>query len=448
MDQKIVLTIDGPAGAGKSTAARLLARRLGYIYIDSGALYRAITWLFLKRGPRDLSHIDTRFEEDILRDVSNKTKFQIKNDPEGRTRVLFEEADITPLIRKGDVEKIVPYIAQRTRVRSQVVSFLRNIARDNNLVVEGRDMGTVVFPEAHARFFLVASPLVRAQRRYLELRGQDVFKWLNECLRDIEIRDQIDTNREVSPLRPAEDATVIDTTNLTVAEAVQSMLDHFRSKWPKLAQSIQDELRDISQECLLITISGPIGVGKTTLSSWLSEKLNISVFKENPDDNPFIVKHYSNPKAWAFPSQMWFLWRKYELLNSIKEQRTSAIIDRTLHEDYMFAKVLLQQNEMNLYEQWYKVVFSNAPEQDLIISLEASVPTLYKRIRERGREYELGISPDFLNALHEEYINWISEYSDSPKIRINTELDDPRSPQVREAIATLVRNLLEVKTRP
>ncbi len=446
MDQKIVVTIDGPAGAGKSTAARLLARKLGYVYIDSGALYRAIAWLFLKRGLNNMSHVNPKLEEDILNEVADKSKFQITNDPEGRIKILYEELDISLLIRKSDVEKVVPHIALRSSVRSHVVTSLRAIARNSNLVIEGRDMGTIVFPEARVKFFMVASPVARAQRRYLELRGQNVFKWLAECLKDIEIRDQMDTNREVAPLRPAQDAIVIDTTNLAITEVVQSMLNHLRSKYPQVAESVQFDLTDIAQQCILIAISGPIGVGKTTLSSWLSEKLNIPVFRENPDENPFIVQYYSDRMVWAFPSQMWFLWRKHELLNAIREQRTPAIIDRTLHEDYMFAKILLQQNEINLYEQWYRMVFSKAPDPDLIISLEASAPALYERVRERGRNYELGISVDFLESLHKEYIDWISEFSDCPKVRINTETEDPRSAQVREGISVLVHNLLQVKT--
>lgn len=448
MGQGIVITIDGPAGVGKSTSARLLARRLGFTYIETGALYRSIAWLLLEKGIVDLTAQNDLLEREILDQASDTTKFQIENDPEARTRIIFENQDISSLIRQQAVEELVPIVAQQPKVRSWVTGLLRKIAKDGNFVVEGRDMGTVIFPDAPLKFFLQAEVRARAQRRYLELRAQNIFKPLDDCNKDIQTRDQLDMARDIAPLVPADDAMIIDTTNLTIQETIKSLHRHITSTLSRGAHPFETHPEETYQPGIFIAVSGPIGVGKTTLCSYLRSELLIPVFQENPDDNPFLHLYYSKlstraSNPWAFPSQMWFLWRKHELLTSIKEQKNPAIIDRTLHEDYMFAKLVLAESELKLYEHWYRMVYSIAPDPDFIISLEASLSTLGQRIQGRKRPYEKSIPLDFLAALHHEYIKWISEYSDCPVIRIDTESQDLSSPDLRKDILDTIKNSIK-----
>lgn len=441
MGKALIIAIDGPAGVGKGTAARILARRLGFLYVDSGGIYRALAWLILRSLGGDFTTPEPSAIEKVLRDVSDNARFQISNDVEGRMKIHFDTEDLTGATRNRLVEAAVPHVARISLVRDWVTQHLRSLGENEHLVIEGRDIGTVVFPAAQVKFYLDASTWARAQRRYLEYRAQNISRSLDECRRDLEERDRLDRSREVAPLKAASDAIALDTTKVPIDSVVNLMEHHVRSRLPSLFKS-HVLIPGGSPPQVLIAVSGPIGVGKTTLCSWLKDTLNISLFAENPDDNPFIRDYYSDQSRWAFQSQMWFLWRKYELLTSLRDQGTSGIIDRTIHEDYIFAKVLLEKRELELYERWYSMVFQAVPEPNLIISLEASVDSMLARIRTRDRDYERKIHPELLEKLHAEYQKWIESYSDSPVIRINTEEEDVRSEEWKARILLYLRELM------
>lgn len=441
MGETLIIAIDGPAGVGKGTAARILARRLGFLYVDSGGIYRALAWLILRSLGGDFITPEPSAIEKVLRDVSDNARFQISNDVEGRMKIHFDTEDLTGATRNRLVEAAVPHVARISLVRDWVTQYLRSLRENENLVVEGRDIGTVVFPTAQVKFYLDASTWARAQRRYLEYRAQNISRSLDECRRDLEERDRLDRSREVAPLKVASDAIVLDTTKVPIYGVVNLMEHHVRSRLPSLFKS-HALIPEESPPQVLIAVSGLIGVGKTTLCSWLKETLDIPLFAENPDDNPFIRDYYFDQSRWAFQSQMWFLWRKYELLTSLRDQGTSGIIDRTIQEDYIFAKVLLEKRELELYERWYSTVFQAVPEPSLIISLEASVDSVLTRIRTRDRDYERKIHPEFLERLHAEYQKWIVSYSDCPTIRINTDEEDIRSEEWRTRIFLYLRELM------
>ncbi|MGH7353905.1 MAG: (d)CMP kinase [Candidatus Rokuibacteriota bacterium] len=439
-----MITIDGPAGAGKSTVARLLALQLGLAYVDSGSLYRAVTWLLQEHGAATEPNLSDAGEEDVLRQVQDPTKLELRNDPEGSTRLYFDHKDISVAIRSSRVETLVPFVARRRRVREAITAFQRRLVSNKGAVVEGRDVGTVVFPDAPLKFFLTASIKSRAQRRFLELRRKNDSKPLADCIRDIEARDELDRTREVAPLLPAPDAVVVDTSGYTVGHTLEALLEHVIERFPQYALV---RPYPSTPPVTLIAVAGPIGVGKSTFCEWLGRNLSVPVFAENPDENPYIHLYYSQPDRWALHSQMWFLYRKHELLISIGDQKTTGIIDRTLHEDYMFARVLsasgrLSESDLELYEHWYRLVFSLVPQPTVVVSLEASTETLRQRIADRARPYEKTLDRDFLDALNREYNAWITEYTDAPVIRVNTETTDVRQQSMREEILARVHETL------
>lgn len=442
MESTPVITIDGPAGAGKSTVARLLARRLGFIYIDSGALYRAATWLFQQQGITTEEQLTDDGQEKVLPLLLDRQKFILRGDPEGVTRLYFEQKDITAVIRSNSVESFVPFVARQRKVRETITELQRRIAVGRGAVVEGRDAGTVVFPKADVKFFLTASIKARAQRRFLEVRRSNASKPLADCIRDIEARDSVDKNREIAPLQVADDAVKLDTSLHTVNETLDSLLSRISQRVSITARS---PLLLRQRSVPLIAVSGLIGVGKSTLCDWLSQKLRLPLFSENPDENPYISLYYSDRDRWALHSQMWFLYRKYELLSAIDDQKTPSIIDRTLHEDYMFARILLLHDDLEMYEHWYKLVFSLAPKPSVIVSLEASVEALLARISSRGREYERRIAPHLLEALSQEYRAWISEYTDAPVIRVDTEVRDTGDETFRSWLVKEINEALKLE---
>ncbi|MFO0907217.1 MAG: (d)CMP kinase [Isosphaeraceae bacterium] len=203
-----VVTIDGPAGAGKSTVARRLAGRLGWAFLDTGAMYRAVTLAALRAG------VDLE-DGDGVGAVAERIEVLL---PQGR--VLLDGDDVTDTIRAADVTQGVRYVADSPRVRTRLVALQRANAAHADLVTEGRDQGTVVFPDALCKFFLTASPEVRAERRAAELaeRGQTVD--LAALIVDQTERDARDEARAIAPLRPASDAIVLDTTGLTLDDVL------------------------------------------------------------------------------------------------------------------------------------------------------------------------------------------------------------------------------------
>ena len=216
--EKIQIAIDGPAGAGKSSVAKILAKKLGYLYIDTGAMYRALTYSVLKNkiNPSDTgSIIKTLKSIDISFEIDENTGIQ---------KVYSNKNDVTDLIRTPEVNKKVSTIAAILEVREIMVERQRQIACLNNIVMDGRDVGTVVLPDAKYKFYLTATLMERAKRREIELREKHYKVNLENLIKEIEKRDEMDMKREHSPLKPAHNAVVIDTTNLNLKQVVEKII--------------------------------------------------------------------------------------------------------------------------------------------------------------------------------------------------------------------------------
>ncbi|WP_457643888.1 (d)CMP kinase [Persephonella sp.] len=213
----MIIAIDGPAGSGKSTIAKMLARELGFTYIDTGAMYRAVALKVKRAG------IDPSDEKAVLKLMENT---DIKLEPaENGVRVFLDGEDVSGLIRTEEIGKIASQIARFSQVRKRLVQMQRELGlKAKNAVIEGRDTGTVIFPDADVKIFMTASPEERANRRYRELvqRGLDVS--YEKILTEIKERDRLDETRKDSPLRPAEDAVIIDTTGKELNQVFQEVL--------------------------------------------------------------------------------------------------------------------------------------------------------------------------------------------------------------------------------
>ncbi len=214
---KLLITIDGPAGAGKTTVSRALADRLGYRYIDTGALYRGIALAVQSRG------IDPQNDDDLKRLCSDLNLTFVRND-EGLSLYLNGE-NISDRIRTAEITMLASAVSARPVVREFLLDVQKNLGRQKAAVFEGRDMGTVVFPDADVKFFLDASTHTRALRRFEEQKQQS-SQTLDEVERDIQRRDRNDSTREVAPLKPAPDAIIIDSTELTAEAVVDLMVSH------------------------------------------------------------------------------------------------------------------------------------------------------------------------------------------------------------------------------
>jgi cytidylate kinase len=213
---KLIVTIDGPAASGKSTVARLLAKELDASFLDTGAMYRAVTLAAMKDSV-DLSN------EDALLGVLQKHTFRFSVRA-GRMRTSIDAVDVTDMIRHPHVTAIARYIAAAPKVREKLVEMQRQFAADRQkIVTEGRDQGTVAFADADVKFFLTADPAERARRRQAELKTKNSNENLEQTQKAIEERDQSDQNRDVGPLKPAEDAIVVDTTHLSIEKVVDKI---------------------------------------------------------------------------------------------------------------------------------------------------------------------------------------------------------------------------------
>lgn len=211
------IAIDGPAGAGKSTVAKILSKKIGFTYIDSGALFRAITLKILKLG------IDVNDVDNIIKHAKNAKVDFIENS------IYLDGIDVSKEIRDDIVNKTVSYIAMIPEIREIIANIQREIAKTKNVVVDGRDIGTTVFPDAFAKFFLTASVDERARRRYNQYLDKTKYS-LEDIKNQIIHRDYIDSNRESSPLKQADDAILIDTTNRSIDEVIEEILYHISMK--------------------------------------------------------------------------------------------------------------------------------------------------------------------------------------------------------------------------
>jgi cytidylate kinase len=213
----LVITIDGPAASGKSTVARLLAKKLGASFLDTGAMYRTITFAAIHEG------VDLKNEEELLSIFEkNEFRFSAKDD---LMTVHINGIDVTEELRDPNVTAKAHYIASAPKVREKLVQMQRQYAAEQErIVTEGRDQGTVAFPDANAKFFLVAQPRERAKRRLAELKAKGIDESLEKIQELIEKRDKTDSERNVGPLKPAQDAIKIDTTKLNVEQVLDKIL--------------------------------------------------------------------------------------------------------------------------------------------------------------------------------------------------------------------------------
>jgi len=215
--KKINIAIDGPAGAGKSTISKLLASQLGYIHIDTGAMYRAVGLKVLKNN---ISPYDSRKIVEIL----NSTDIKIKL-VDGKQLVFLDGEDVTEEIRQPEVSMYASDVSKIREVRERLVKMQQDLAKQKGVIMDGRDIGTHVLPNAELKIFLTATAEERAKRRFLELKQKGYNVDYYQLLDEIKKRDQNDMTREFAPLRIAEDAIVIDSTSLSIEEVLQKILE-------------------------------------------------------------------------------------------------------------------------------------------------------------------------------------------------------------------------------
>ena len=222
--KKITIAIDGYSSCGKSTMAKDLAREVGYIYIDSGAMYRAVTLYCLENGLFTPDGIDTEKLEAMMPNI--RISFQLNPETQ-RPMTYLNGENVEDRIRTMEVSTCVSPVAAIPFVREALVKQQQEMGQAKGIVMDGRDIGTVVFPDAELKIFVVASAEIRAQRRYDELKAKGQEASYEEILANVKERDYIDQNREVSPLRQAEDALLLDNSNLTIEEQKQWLKERF-----------------------------------------------------------------------------------------------------------------------------------------------------------------------------------------------------------------------------
>lgn len=213
--RRILVTIDGPAGAGKSTVAKLLARRLGYGLLDTGAIYRSVALTAQRRG---VAWSDAEGCASIARDLDISYRFV-----DDKNHVFLGREDVSAAIRTPEVSQGASQVSAHPPVRAALLGLQRRIGQGGGLVVEGRDTGTVVFPDAEAKFFLTATPQERARRRVAELLATGATVDFDQTLREIEERDQRDASRDVAPMKPADDAVLVDSSGQPIEQVVESL---------------------------------------------------------------------------------------------------------------------------------------------------------------------------------------------------------------------------------
>ncbi|MBQ2987210.1 MAG: (d)CMP kinase [Tyzzerella sp.] len=209
------VAIDGPAGAGKSTVAKRVAKELGFIYVDTGAMYRALAVFFLKKG---LKPEDTKEIAEVCKEAEVSIGYE-----EGIQQVYLNRENVTSLLRTEEVGNMASVSSAVREVRAQLLELQRELARTKDVVMDGRDIGTNILPNADVKVYLTASVETRAKRRYLELQEKGVECNLEDIARDIEERDTRDMNREIAPLKQAEDAILVDSSDMTIDEVVDTI---------------------------------------------------------------------------------------------------------------------------------------------------------------------------------------------------------------------------------
>lgn len=217
MDEKLKIAIDGPAGAGKSTVAKLVAEQLSFLYIDTGAMYRALTFAAIA------AHIDLKDGERLKRLLDEST-IRLSNE-DNRLNVYLNEADVTQQIRQPDVTSHVSLVASHEPVRKEMVERQRQLARQGRAVLDGRDIGTYVLPDAQVKVFLTASVEERARRRFEEQQAKGIESSFEQLKEEIARRDNLDSTRAFAPLKKADDAVEIDSTDLSIEEVAETIIE-------------------------------------------------------------------------------------------------------------------------------------------------------------------------------------------------------------------------------
>ena len=219
------IAIDGPAGAGKSTIARRLAGELGYYYVDTGAIYRTVAYFMdlLGISPKDVDGVERYIDELTI---------NIEYDEEGKQHMLMNGMDVTDDIRTQDISQKASLVSAHKVVRDMLLDMQRQVAREHNVIMDGRDIGTVVLPKANVKIFLTASAEIRAKRRYDELTAKGQKTTLAQVLKDVQQRDYQDTHREIAPLKQAKDAVLVDTSELDIEGVVAAIKAIVREKIP------------------------------------------------------------------------------------------------------------------------------------------------------------------------------------------------------------------------
>lgn len=219
----ISIAIDGPSGAGKSTLARRLATTLRFLYVDTGAIYRTIAYYAYA------NHLDPADEAAVLAALPN-IRIELRHDAEGLQRMILNGEDVTDAIRLPQISQYASVVSAYPGVRAFLLEMQRDFARKGSVIMDGRDIGTVVLPHADVKIFLTASPEARARRRCLELEQRGTPEPFDQVLSEIQQRDWDDSHRETAPLRQAEDAVVVDTTELNFEESLAMLLTVVRGK--------------------------------------------------------------------------------------------------------------------------------------------------------------------------------------------------------------------------
>ncbi len=217
------IAIDGPAGAGKSTIAKALAKELGFHYVDTGAIYRTLGYFFnlIGIGPKDIDGITKYIDECVI---------EIEWDDDGSQHMFLNEIDVSEDIRTPEISKIASAVSAHALVRDTLLDMQRDVARKHNVIMDGRDIGSVVLPKADVKFFLTASPEVRAQRRFEELQAKGSKDTYAKVLKEVNDRDHADMTRAVAPLKQTRSHILVDTSNMSIEEVIAHMGGIVREK--------------------------------------------------------------------------------------------------------------------------------------------------------------------------------------------------------------------------
>ena len=216
MGKYISVAIDGPAGAGKSTIAKALARELGFHYVDTGAIYRTLGYFFdlIGIGPKDIDGITKYIDECVI---------EIEWDDDGSQHMFLNEIDVSEDIRTPEISKIASAVSAHALVRNALLDMQRSVAKTHNVIMDGRDIGSVVLPKADVKFFLTASPEVRAKRRFDELQAKGSKDTFEKVLKEVNDRDHADMNRPVAPLKQTKSHILVDTSDMTIEQVIAHM---------------------------------------------------------------------------------------------------------------------------------------------------------------------------------------------------------------------------------